>query len=321
MEKIKHQTISVNGINLHVAEIGEGPSAILFLHGFPELWYSWRHQMVYFASKGYRAIAPDLRGYGDSDAPPSPASYTALHIVGDLVGLLNALNLKDKVYLVGHDWGAKIAWYFCMFRPDLVKALVNLSVVHLPRNPSAKPVRMMRQALGDDFYMCRFQAVGEVEEEFGKVETAALIKGFLTSRDPRPPCIPKEIGFDKMLALVAAAELPSWLTQEDINYYATKFSNTGFTGGLNYYRALDLNWELTAPWTGSKIEVPVKFVVGEEDLAYHFPGTKDYIHKGGFKNEVPGLEEVIVMEGAAHFINQEKPEEISSHIYDFIRKF
>lgn len=141
---------------MHVAEIGEGP-AVLFVHGFPELWYSWRHQMLYLASKGYRAIAPDLRGYGDTEAPPTVASYTAFHIVGDLVALLDALKLDDKVYLVGHDWGAIICWCFCLFRPDRIKCLVNLSVVFHPRNPLAKPVESMRRFIGDDFYMCRFQ--------------------------------------------------------------------------------------------------------------------------------------------------------------------
>ncbi|KAI3526859.1 hypothetical protein L1887_06125 [Cichorium endivia] len=157
MEKIQHGKIKVNGINMHVAEIGEGP-AVLFIHGFPELWYTWRHQMLYISSKGYRAIAPDLRGFGDSEAPPSSASYTVFHIVGDLVCLLDSLGL-DKVFLVGHDWGAIISWYLCLFRPDRIKALVNMSVVYQPRNPSVKPVELMRQTFGDDFYICRFQVI------------------------------------------------------------------------------------------------------------------------------------------------------------------
>ncbi|KAJ0791049.1 putative soluble epoxide hydrolase [Helianthus annuus] len=157
MEKIQHNNIKVNGINMHVAEIGEGP-AVLFVHGFPELWYTWRHQMLFIASKGYRAIAPDLRGFGDTEAPPSATSYTAFHIVGDLVCLVDSLGL-DKVYLVGHDWGAIISWYMCLFRPDRVKALVNMSVVYTPRNPLVKPLDQFRQIFGDDFYICRFQVM------------------------------------------------------------------------------------------------------------------------------------------------------------------
>ncbi|XP_009629123.1 uncharacterized protein [Nicotiana tomentosiformis] len=318
MEKIQHKNVSINGINMHVAEIGEGP-AVVFVHGFPELWYSWRHQMLYLSNKGYRAIAPDLRGYGDTDSPPDATNYTVFHIVGDLVALLDVLGL-DQVYLVGHDWGALIAWYFSLFRPDRIKALVNLSVVFRPRHPSRKPVDSLRELFGDDYYMCRFQKPGEVEEEFASVDTATVIKGFLSSRDPRPPCIPKEIGFHQALAK-SPATLPSWITEEDVHYFAEKLKKTGFTGGLNYYRNLDKNWELTAPFSGCKIQVPTKFVVGDLDATYHVPGTKEYIHNGGFKKEVPNLQEVVVMEGAGHFINQEKPAEINSHIYDFIQRF
>lgn len=155
MDKIQHSTISTNGINIHFASIGSGP-VVLFLHGFPELWYSWRHQLLFLASKGFRAIAPDLRGFGDSDAPPSPSSYTPHHIVGDLIGLLDHLGI-DQVFLVGHDWGAMMAWYFCLFRPDRVKALVNLSVHYTPRNPAGSPLAVTRRYLGDDFYICKFQ--------------------------------------------------------------------------------------------------------------------------------------------------------------------
>ncbi|KAA8549145.1 hypothetical protein F0562_000829 [Nyssa sinensis] len=317
MEKIAHRNISVNGISMHVAEIGEGPP-VLFLHGFPELWYSWRHQMLYLSSMGYRAIAPDLRGYGDTDAPASASSYSTLHIVGDLVALLDALAL-DQVFLVAHDWGAIIAWYFCLFRPDRIKALVNTSVAFQLWNPSIKPLQALRETFGDAYYMCRFQEPGEAEEGFAQADTAKVMKTFFSSRNPSALCLPKgkELGaiFENPLLTV-----PSWLTEEDVNYYASKFNQTGFTGGLNYYRALDLSWELSAPWRGLQIKVPVKFIVGDLDLTYHMPGVKEYIHNGGFKKDVPNLE-VVVMEGVAHFLTQEKPEEISAHIYNFIKKF
>ena len=157
MEKIEHTTVPTNGINMHIASIGTGP-VILFLHGFPELWYSWRHQLFSLSSHGYRCIAPDLRGFGDTDAPPSSASYTALHIVGDLVGLLDHLGI-DQVFLVGHDWGAMMAWYFCWLRPDRVKALVSLSVPFFPRNPAMKLLDSLRASLGDDYYFCWFQVI------------------------------------------------------------------------------------------------------------------------------------------------------------------
>lgn len=167
MEGIQHRIVKVNGINMHVAEKGEGP-LILFLHGFPELWYSWRHQITALASLGYRAVAPDLRGFGDTDAPPEVTSYTCFHVVGDLVGLIDILAPNhEKVFVVGHDWGAIMAWLLCLFRPDRVKALVNLSVVFDPFDPDTSVsnnnrIEALRAYYGDDYYMCRFQVTLDV---------------------------------------------------------------------------------------------------------------------------------------------------------------
>lgn len=156
-EDIQHKIVNVNGINMHIAEKGQGP-LILFIHGFPLLWYSWRHQITALASLGYRAVAPDLRGYGDTDAPAEVSSYTCLHVVGDVIALLDAVAAdQEKVFVVGHDWGALIAWYLCLFRPDRVKALVNLSVVFNPRSPKMKPLQVLKAVYGDDYYICRFQ--------------------------------------------------------------------------------------------------------------------------------------------------------------------
>ena len=159
MEGIEHRTVNVNGINMHIAEKGQGP-VILFIHGFPELWYTWRHQIIALASQGYRAVAPDLRGFGDTDAPPSITSYTGFHVVGDLIALLDAVAPdQDKVFVVGHDWGARIAWFLCLFRPDRVKALFNISVVFEPRNPKSKPLDYLRAIYGNDYYKCRIQVL------------------------------------------------------------------------------------------------------------------------------------------------------------------
>ncbi|XP_022984062.1 uncharacterized protein LOC111482485 [Cucurbita maxima] len=316
MDAIEHTTVNTNGIKMHIASIGTGP-VVLLLHGFPELWYSWRHQLLYLSSVGYRAIAPDLRGYGDTDSPESHTSYTALHIVGDLVGALDELGI-EKVFLVGHDWGAIIAWYFCLFRPDRIKALVNLSVQFFPRNPKISFIERFRAVYGDDFYMCRFQVPGEAEADFFCIDTAQLFKSTLSNRSTHAPCLPKEYGFR---AIPPPENLPSWLTEEDINHYASKFKETGFTGALNYYRAFDLTWELTGPWTGAQIQVPVKFIVGDLDITYHFEGAKEYIHNGGFKRDVPLLEEVVIVEDAGHFVHEERPHEINTHIHDFINKF
>ncbi|XP_061349091.1 uncharacterized protein LOC133294449 isoform X2 [Gastrolobium bilobum] len=251
MDEVEHRIMSVNGINMHIAEKGQGP-LILFIHGFPDLWYSWRHQITALASLGYRCVAPDLRGFGDTTVPATPTSYTSLHVVGDLIGLLDAIaNDQEKVFVVGHDWGALTAWYLSLYRPDRIKAMVNLSVAFSPRNPKRKPLETLRAVYGNDYYICRFQEPGDIEAEFAEIGTE--------------------------------------------------------------------NWELTAPWTGAQVKVPVKFIVGDLDLTYNAPGAKDYIHKGGFKKDVPLLEDVVVIEGAGHFVHQERADEINKHIYDFFQ--
>ncbi|KAK8914530.1 hypothetical protein KSP39_PZI024066 [Platanthera zijinensis] len=316
---IEHRTVEVNGINMHVAEKGEGP-AVLFLHGFPELWYSWRHQILSLAARGYRAVAPDLRGYGDTEAPAGVDAYSIFHLVGDLTALIESLG-QDKVFVVGHDWGAILAWNLCAFRPEKIKAVVNLSVAFMPRKHSIWRPDSLKAIYGDDFYVSRFQKPGEIEDQFAQVDTAFLMKMFFASRNPGPLIIPKGDGLVSRRLHHKDIPLPSWLSQDDIDYYASKFIRTGFTGGVNYYRNMDINWELTAPWNDVQIKVPAKFIVGDLDLAYHFAGMKSYIHGGGFKRDVPLLEDVVVIEGAAHFINQERPEQISDHIYQFIAKF
>ncbi|KAM3688505.1 hypothetical protein ACJW31_10G155400 [Castanea mollissima] len=254
---------------MHIAEKEQGP-VVLFLHGFPELWYSWRHQIHALSSLGYHAVAPDLQGFGDTEAPTSITSYTCDHIVNDLVALIDSLGV-EQVFLVAHDWGAIMGWYLCLFKPERVKAFVCLGVPFTPRSPQMKPMDRI-------FYETAETAPEEIEAEIAELE-------------------------------------------EELTYYVAKFDQKGFTGGLNYYRAIDQNWEVTEKWTRVQVKVPVKFIVGDLDMVYTTLGTKEYIHNGGFKKDVPFLEETVVMEGVGHFINQEKAEEISSHIYDFIKKF
>lgn len=184
---------------------------------------------------------------------------------------------------------------------------------------------------------------GEAEEDFSRADTTKLIKAILTSRSPKPPCIPKEVGYAGLSQ--RPVKMPSWLAEEDVAYYAAKFGEKGFTGGLNYYRAMDKyvvriltcfsvikrevcvivsccrTWELTGAWTGAQIKVPVKFLVGDLDPTYHFPSVKQLLHEGGLKTFVPMLEEVVVLEDTGHFLQQEKPDDVTTHIHDFIKKF
>ncbi|XP_022719457.1 uncharacterized protein LOC111277337 isoform X2 [Durio zibethinus] len=317
MGGIQHRMVNVNGITMHVAEKGQG-QVILFLHGFPELWYTWRHQILALSSLGYHTVAPDLRGYGDTEAPSSITSYSCMHIVGDLIALIDSLGV-EQVFLVAHDWGAIIGWYLCLFRPDRVKAFVCLSVPFVPRKPKMKPLESMRLFFGEDYYICRFQEPGKIEAEIARFGTSEVLKKIISGHKPGPLCLPKDNAFG--INPDNPVTLPSWFSEEDLSYYADKFNKKGFTGALNYYRAFDLNWELTAPWTDVQVKAPVKYIVGDLDSVYTTPGMKEYVQSGGFKRDVPLLDEVVVMEGVGHFINQERAEEINSHIYDFIKNF
>ncbi|TVU39340.1 hypothetical protein EJB05_12753, partial [Eragrostis curvula] len=313
--EIRHRTVEANGISMHVAEAGcDGNGcrpAIVFLHGFPELWYSWRHQMQHLAARGYRCVAPDLRGYGGTTAPPEVSAYSAFHVVGDVIGLLDALGLH-KVFVVGHDWGALIAWYMSLFRPDRVIALVNTSVAFMRHlmiragDDAVSTTEYLRRTYGPTYYIVRFQEPGVAEKEFSPANARHIMRRILCKRFHSE-------------AADHDSPLPAWLTEAEVDHFASAFEKTGFVGGINYYRNMDRNWELAAPWADAKVTVPTKFIVGDGDLTY--PAIKDYLHNGGFKADVPLLEDVVVIPGAGHFIQQEKADEVSNHIYDFIAKF
>ncbi|PON71510.1 Epoxide hydrolase-like [Parasponia andersonii] len=155
MEEVSHQRIKSNGIWIHVAEQGTGP-IVLLLHGFPENWYAWRHQINFLANHGFHVVAPDLRGYGDSDSPLTPTSYTVFHIVGDLIGLIDHYGL-EKAFIVGVDWGAVAGWHLSLLRPDRVQGFVALCVPYLPRSPTIKSTESIRQSIGDGCHVIQFQ--------------------------------------------------------------------------------------------------------------------------------------------------------------------
>ncbi|KAM1047798.1 hypothetical protein ACFX1X_027338 [Malus domestica] len=312
MIDVNHQRIQTNGIWLHVAEKGTGP-LVLLLHGFPEIWYAWRHQIEYLAENGYHVVAPDLRGYGDSDAPLNHNSYTIFHIVGDLIGLLDHFG-QQQAYVVGHDWGAVAGWNLSLFRPDRVIGLVNLSVPYFPRSPTTKTTEAIRQIFGEGSHVIQFQEPGRAEKAFARYDCMTVMKKFLlvTNNLIAPP------DMELIDYLETQSSLPAWLTEEDIRVFDKKFEESGFTGPLNYYRAMDLTWELLAPWQGSKIMVPVKFMIGDNDPGFKSGGTSEFVQGDEFRSLVPDLEVVIV--GGHHFIQQENPQEVSSQILSFLRQ-
>lgn len=299
---------------MHVAEQGTGP-LVLLLHGFPEIWYSWRHQLNYLAQQGYHAVAPDLRGYGDSDCPLNPESYTAFHLVGDLIGLLDHFG-EHQAFVVGHDWGAMVGWYLSLFRPDRVKGFVALSVPYFPRSPIMKPVEAIIQKFGDrQIHVSQFQKPGRAERAFARYDCLTVMKKFLLTK---AELLTAPEGMELVDFLPTPSVLPSWISEEELQIFADKFQESGFTGPLNYYRALDLTWELLAPWQDAKITVPTKFITGDKDIGFVSGGTREYAQGEMFKSLVPDLE-VAIIEGH-HFINQEQAQEVSAEILSFIRK-
>eukprot|EP00249_Psilotum_nudum_P012359 c23737_g1_i1 orf=196-1083(+) len=283
-EGLHHRYVHVNGIRMHFVEQGRGP-LILLLHGFPEFWYSWRYQISFLANAGFHVVAPDLRGFGETEAPQRVDDYTSFHVVGDLISLLDVLG-KEEAFVVGHDFGAIFAWDFCLLRPDRVRALVCLSVPFLPRKPSGSFLSEFRAELGENFYMHRFQELGKQEMNF------------------------KEMGAKTLLKKI-------FLQEYDLNYYTGTYEKSGFTGPLSVYRAIERTWELKAAWTNIGVKTSTLFVIGSRDIVYHMPGIKSYI-ENRFKNDVPNLRDIIFLEGN-HFVHQEDYEKFNQLLLQFLQ--
>ncbi|OKI06295.1 epoxide hydrolase [Streptomyces sp. CB02923] len=318
---VEHSSVEVNGVRLHIAEQGQGP-LVLLLHGFPECWYSWRHQFAPLAAAGYRVVAPDQRGYARSDQPADIASYTMLHLTGDVIALIHALG-EDQAVVVGHDWGAPVAWTTAQLRPDVVRGVVGLSVPPAPRSPVA-PLARLREVLGDGFYQVYFQEPGVADAELAQ-DPAATFRAMLANGSgdsdftdpPRPWVIPE--GAKLLDGMQAPEELPGWLTQEDIDTFADEFARHGaraFTGGLNWYRNIDRNWELLAPFQGRGIDVPALYLAGDRDLVRAFPGIDELLP--ALERTMPNLRQPPALPGCGHWTQQERPAEVSAALLEFL---
>jgi len=319
---VTHRTVETNGIRMHVAEQGAGP-LVLLCHGFPESWYSWRHQMAALADAGFHAVAPDMRGYGQTDRPAEIDQYTLLHLVGDMVGLVAALGERTAV-IAGHDWGAPVAWHSALLRPDVFRGVIGLSVPYRPRGP-VRPTTRMPQTADALFYQLYFQTPGVAEAELER-DVRLTIQSVLYSGSGDGPhgdrevpggvgMVPRTGGF--LSRMRPAPSLPSWLTEADIDFYAGEFARTGFRGGLNWYRNIDRSWELLAPFAGAVVTVPALYVAGDRDLVVAFPGMDQVIAR--LQSFVPRLRETIMLPGCGHWTQQERAREVSDAMVDFLR--
>jgi pimeloyl-ACP methyl ester carboxylesterase len=324
MTQIQHRTVETNGIRMHIAEQGSGP-VVLLCHGFPESWYSWRHQLSALAEAGFHAVAPDMRGYGQTDRPEAIDQYTLLHLIGDMVGLLDALGAKSAV-IAGHDWGAPVAWHAALLRPDRFRAVIGLSVPYRPRSP-LRPTTVMPQTDDALFYQLYFQEPGVAEAELQRDVRATMRRlAYSGSGDvPRldttfasPDAVgmvPRRGGF--LSRTVEPSTLPAWLTDADIDFYASEFARTGFRCGLNWYRNIDRNWELLAPFAGAQVTVPALYVAGDRDLVVAFRGMDQLIPN--LSRFVPNLRATVMLPGCGHWTQQERPKEVNAAMLDFLR--
>jgi len=311
---ITHRYVDVRGLRMHIAEAGSGP-LVLLLHGFPESWYSWRHQLPALAAAGFHVVAPDQRGYCRTDQPQAVGAYTILHLTGDVIGLMDALGERQAV-VAGHDWGAPVAWHAALLRPDRVRGVIGLSVPYRPRGSTA-PIAAMRARLGDGFYMVYFQRPGVADAELAGDLPGTFRKILFSASGDGPgglPLVPPGGGFLDICA--EPAVLPGWLTGHDISVFAADYTTSGFTGPLNWYRNLDRNWELTAAWHGAPVTVPALYLAGERDLVVNIPGTREMLPR--MREYVPRLTGAVLLPGCGHWTQQERPAEVSEAIISFL---
>lgn len=313
---IKHREILVNGIRMHVAEQGTGP-LVLLCHGWPELWYSWRHQLPVLAGAGFHVVAPDMRGFGATDAPDDARAYTILHMVGDMVGLVAALG-EQHALIVGHDWGAPVAWHAAMMRPDVFRGVVGMSVPHRLR-PPGPPLTMLQQAGLGSYYWFYFQTPGIAEAEFERDVPTTMRKllygvyGDAGIDHENPLIVPEGKGFLDRLAV--PGRLPQWLREKDLQRMASEYQRTGFRGGLNLYRNIDRNWELTAPWHNARIEQPALFIAGTRDPV--IAGKRGEAAIAQMSQVVPRLKKVMI-DGASHWIQQQRASDVNEALLAFL---
>ena len=323
MFDLTHRIVKANGIRIHVAEQGEGPVAVL-CHGFPESWYSWRQQLPAFAAAGFRAVAPDMRGYGDTERPEAIDQYTLLHLVSDMVGLLDALQVKQAV-IVGHDWGAPVAWHAALLRPDRFRGVVGLSVPFIPRGQvyTSPNLPETEDAI---FYQDYFQTPGVAEAELERnVRSTVRSMLYSSSADVGSPAITPGIGAVGMISrqagllakMIDPPSLPRWISESEADVYIEQFSRSGFGGGLNWYRNISRNRELLPAFDGLKIAVPALYIAGDRDLVLAFRGMDGVI--AGLSQTVPLLQETIVLPKCGHWTQQERPEEVNTAIIRFLK--
>mgnify|MGYP002865716850 FL=1 len=318
IDGISFRYIETNGIRMRLATMGDSGPLVIMAHGWPESWYSWRHQIKAVAEAGYRVVAPDMRGYGGTDAPPDVEDYDIVTIAADIVGIVDAYG-EDQAILIGHDWGSIVAWNTVLLHPERFSALVAMSVPYSGR-AAESPLVSWRNAYGDNFYYILYhQEPGVAEAEYDADPRGILSRLYLSPDSPRHP--PQVTDRHRSAGgwiprLGAPVGLPDWLTEEDLDYFVKQFSAAGFRGGVNYYRNFHRNWEITPQLANARVTVPTLFIAGENDVV--IAGASQGRLEGAMRRVVDDLRGVILLPEAGHWIQQELPEETNAALLEFL---
>ncbi len=317
IERATQRFVDTNGVTLRVTEAGErGAPVVLLAHGFPELAFSWRHQIPALAEAGFHVLAPDQRGYGGSSRPDEIAAYDIAALTGDLVGLLDDVGAQRAIW-IGHDWGGPVVWSAAQLHPDRVAGVAGLSVPPVPR-PQAPPTEAFRNIFGENFfYMLYFQEPGIADAELDSdpARTMRRMMGSLSPGDRESALLmtaPGPMGFIDRLAEPAAR--PDWISADELDHYIAEFTRTGFTGGLNWYRNLDRNWEIMTTPPAATIDSPTLFIAGSADPVLAFT------RRDRAAELVTGPYRELIIDGAGHWLQQERPDEVNAVLLEFLNE-
>jgi pimeloyl-ACP methyl ester carboxylesterase len=313
------EIVETNGIRLRVALAGNGPLIVL-VHGWPESWYSWRHQISALAAAGYRVATPDVRGYGGSDKPHAVEAYAIKEMCADIAGLVTALG-ETRAILIGHDWGAPIVWNTALFHPKKVSAVAGLSVPHTGRGPAPR-IELFRRIYKDRFfYQLYFQTPGVAEAELEADVRVSLRKIYYSASGEGIKAGPR---FDRpadarlLDGLSDPDPFPGWLTTADLEYYVREFQQSGFRGPLNRYRTSELDFAQQAEVADLRIEQPAAFIAGSLDPVLRFVPGVDLIEM--MRDRVSDLRLVRLVDGAGHWVQQERPAEVNAALLEFLAR-
>ena len=305
--------VDTNGISMAVYEQGAG-TPIIFLHGFPELAFSWRFQLPALAEAGYRAIAIDQRGYGNTTVPPNVEDYRIEELMADIEGLLDALDLQSAIF-AGHDWGSMVLWFFAMFKPERIDRLIQLNIPHTPR-PPIDPIEIFRQRLGENFYIVDFQNSNDADREF-EADPRRFINRMMRKNqvsraqfDKLPPEM-QSLSLRQVMARTEPSGDPI-LTEEELDYFEAAYKKSGFTGPINRYRNWTHNWKIL-DGVDQVIRIPTLFIGAVDDVVIPLSSIER------MKSVVPDVE-IHMLEPCGHWSQQERPDDVNRLMIDWLAR-